>query len=175
LTEILEKQKDTELRKELEIKNHIPNFITTESLMESIAKGLFLDNKYTKLKKETEISTKKETLLQTCKINNEFPLDISGNFGCVENCEVEQVDCPEILIYKEYNNGFWTINKADYFKDVEYEITKDGYCKKDVKDVVVLKNLKPLPFLLINKEYVGMTIIKKIEANKYKKLEVCWK
>jgi hypothetical protein len=174
-TEILEKQKDIELRKELEIKNHIPNFVKTELLMESIANGLFLDNKSTKSKKGVEISDKKQSLLRTCKINSEFPLDISGNFDCVENKIVEQVDCPEILIYKEYNNGFWTINKVDYLKEVEYEITKDGYCRKDIKDVVVLRNLKPLPFLLINKEYVGMTIIKKTEANKYKKLEVCWK
>lgn len=165
---------DNEARKEKELKEHIPNYIPKEVLFEKIAEGLAADIK-AKTNQEKAITNYKQQLIESFNVISTYPLELAGDYNKKSNSEVKQFDCPEILIYKEFTNGRWIITRIEYFKDAEDEITKNGYCKKDIKSVVILKDLKPLSFMLINKEYVGMKIVTKEDAKNYKKLDICWK
>lgn len=59
-------------------------------------------------------------------------------------------------------------NEIIFNKDLSLKILKK------YKKCYCTKKLKPLPFILISRESDGMFIVKKRNANNYKKLEMCW-
>ena len=136
-----------------------------------------MDKKYNIKKKREieEIFTKK--LISNYKIDFSNPLELSGDLNFDNYSETKnnvEVDCPNILIYIQNNNGKWKLKKADNLSAAERIITKECFNKKEIENVVVINKLKPLSFILMEKTYDGLVMVDKKNAINCDKLQVCW-
>lgn len=166
-----------DMKKEKELKEYVPNMVNVHDLMSAISEGITMDKKYNIKKKREieEIFTKK--LISNYKIDFSNPLELSGDLNFDNYSETKnnvEVDCPNILIYIQNNNGKWKLKKADNLSAAERIITKECFNKKEIENVVVINKLKPLSFILMEKTYDGLVMVDKKNAINCDKLQVCW-
>lgn len=113
-------------------------------------------------------------MLSSAKLLSMWPLLIEhkSKGGTIQSHTI--VDIPEHIIFTKSKGSCWSIREVSDLKEAEKCITKLGYNLKGTEFMLVLKDLQPLPFLLMKTEGGHFSFISKEDAVGEKNLMVCW-
>lgn len=164
---------EKEHQKEQEISLHTPNMKTADEIFTALSKAI-LEEDPNELVTPEALSCE---MISQAKIDNDWPLKISGIVGVLEKQNPlaldSKIDCPEYLIFVK-RKKHWTLEKATNRGDAKSTILNCGYNKKDVDLIVVLHNLKNMRFNLFADNHGEIEPICKREAHNAKKLLLSW-
>lgn len=167
LWERMQKERETELAK----KAHTPNYVSADRLFSAISDALSEE-----IEDMTKLTTDK--LIASASFDSEWPLRICRKNEadqekvCSENT---QIDCPEYIISYLNHDGNWRLEKLENLRAAQYIISNEGFRHKKTQSIIVLKNLKIIPYLLFADTEEGLISVSPVEAYRYKKLLVSWK
>ena len=157
--------------KEREMKaRHIPNFVRAEDLFAEIARILYPSDC-------AEAIMHKEMLYKTAIQVSDWPLQIKSKVTKDTGAPIDKdtnLDCPEYLIYTQYTTGEWSIDKTENLKTARISIVKQGYNLKNTSQVIVLHNLREVPYTLFKETDEGFVMVTAEEARGQKKLQLSW-
>ena len=149
-------------------KNHTPNWVSAGVLFAAISDALAEDN-------EDVITVDK--LIDKAYMTSDWPLHMCTRLRADQGEPITrdtQIDCPEYIAFHLNDGGSWELKKVDNLKAAQQEITKQGFHYKHTKAVIVLKDLKKVPYTLFAETDDGLIAVAPCEANTYKKLHVSW-
>ena len=84
------------------------------------------------------------------------------------------IDCPEYMLFQLSHTGSWDLKKVDNLKEAQQIISKQGFHYKQTRSIVVLHNLKEVPYTLFAETDEGLIPVAPSEACGHKKLHVSW-
>ena len=84
------------------------------------------------------------------------------------------LDCSDYMLFQRYQGGRWELKSITDLKDAKRIITKDGFNRKQTETIIVLHNLKPVPYALHIETEDGLRPVSVEEARGNKKLFVSW-
>jgi hypothetical protein len=159
--------------KQAELEKHTPNMIESKKLFRAIAKAKLAESQDND---KTTITKLTDELHSQATVKSDWPLEIirGTKAECQENPVPSKIDCPEYLLYQSHNGGHWTFKKVENLKAAQYIITKVGYNLKNTTSIIVLHNLKPVPFTLFEETEEGLVAFDKEHASGKKKLHLSW-
>lgn len=161
--EYIQKESAIEVAK----KNHTPNWVSAKKLFTAISDALAEENEYT-------ITADK--LIDKAYMTSDWPLHMRAKLKA-DQCEPmtgdTQIDCAEYMVFQLNQGGSWELNEVDGLKTAQQEIKQDFHYKQ-TKAVIVLKDLKKVPYTLFAESDDGLITVTPSEANAHKKLHVSW-
>ncbi len=169
--QVLRKMQE-ENRKEQELAARTPNLLEARRLFTALAAAVLEEI-------PREYSTPESLgyeLAAHSRIQNDWPLEILGDQGLFFEDAIpfsSQIDCPELLVCTFWKKH-WSIKKANELNAAKIAILFDGYNRKTVEQVIVLRNLVPVPFTLFVEEHGEIRPIPKAEAHTAKRLFLQW-
>lgn len=170
---ILEEAQDRRLKEPEEQKQreqHAPNWFLAEELFSEIARSMYPAD-------DEKAMAHKEKLYSTASVVSDWPLQIKSK-GKAENVSPigkdSKLDCPEYMIYIQDTNGEWSIDKTENLKTAQKTIVKHGYNLKRTERMIVLHNLKTVPYTLFKETEEGLVPITSEEARGQQKLYLSW-
>lgn len=155
---------------EIAKKNHEQNLVPAGTLFAAISNALSHDA-------ESAAVLSADQLIAKAYMESDWPLHIRSK---IKTDEAEpftaqtQIDCPEYIVFKLNQGGSWNLRKTDSLKSAQSEITPQGFRYKQTEAVVVLQNLKEIPYSLFAETEDGLVPVSPQEAHVYKKLHVSW-
>ena len=171
LLELMKRDVDKERTKDYEKSKHTPNLIKTKKVFNALASALITEfpDKYT----SSELIV--EELLSQATLKNDWPLEIvSKETYNTQNELGEEIDCPEYLIYIRKRHS-WELKKIPDLDVAKLIILTEGYNRKFVDEIIVLRNLSPINFDLFVEDRGEINLISKAEAHNVKKLLLSWR
>lgn len=149
-------------------KNHTPNWVSAGELFAAISNALAEEN-------EDAITVDK--LIDKAYMTSDWPLHMRSRLRA-DKCDPmtgdTQIDCPEYIVFQLNHGGSWELKEVDGLKSAQQAITKQGFHYKQTKAVIVLKDLKKVPYTLFAESDDGLIAVTPSEANAHKKLHVSW-
>ena len=150
--------------------NHKQNLVPAGTLFAAISNALSHD-----VEAAAELST--DQLIAKAFVESDWPLYIRSKSRTDEAkpfTEQTQIDCPEYIVFQLNRGGSWNLKETDSLKSAQSEITTQGFRYKQTEAIVVLQNLKEIPYSLFAETEDGLIPISTEEAHGYKKLHVSW-
>lgn len=167
-TKLFREQMRTENAIEIARKNHTPNWVSAGELFAAISGALA---------EESEDAITADKLIGTAYMTSDWPLHMRTRSRADQAEPMTgstQIDCPEYIVFQLNQGGYWELKKVDGLKTAQQAIVKQGFNYKRTKAVVVLKDLKKVPYSLFAETDDGLIAVAPSEANAYKKLHVSW-
>lgn len=162
-----------EQQKELEKSAHTPNLIPAERLFTALAAAI-LSEQPSEYASPDSLGYE---LLSQAQLKNDWPLQLVGTCGVFskENPLTldNPIDCPELLVFVRHG-PHWSLTKSPDLADAKHTILRCGYNQKSVEQVIVLRNLAPVPFELFREENGEIIPIAKAAAHTAKRLLLRW-
>jgi hypothetical protein len=149
---------------------HTPNFVCAEELFNEIAQAVYPSDC-------AEAILYKEKLYKTAIQVSDWPFQIKSGAKTERGVSIDKdakLDCPEYMIYTQYTTGEWSIETVDNLKIAQSNIVKHGYNLKRTDRMIVLHNLKVVPYTLFKETDEGLVMIPPEDARGQKKLHLCW-
>lgn len=150
-------------------RRHIPNFVSAGKFFTAISIALSEEI-------DTELTADK--LIANASMESGWPLRICKKDG-IDREEVftenTQIDCPEYIIFHLNHDGNWRLEKLENLRAAQYIIAKEGFRRKRTQAIIVLKDLKKVPYALFADTEDGLIPVSPNEAHGYKKLLVNWR
>jgi hypothetical protein len=156
--------------KQKQIEQHSPNWFLAEELFSEIAHFIYSSD-------YDNAMAHKERLYSTAFLVSGWPLQIKSRAKAKSGTPIgkdSKLDCPEYLIYIQDTNGEWSIDKTENLKTAQETIVKHGYNLKRSERIVVLHNLKAVPYTLFKQTDEGLVEVTPEEARGEKKLYLSW-
>lgn len=170
--QIVRKVKEESIKK-LEKANHTPNLVRAEEIFTALATAI--------LEEQPQESTTPESLavkmIAHAQIKNDWPLeivsegDVTPQVGKMD--PDSEIDCPEYLIFTKWKRH-WRLNKVLDLASAKHHILFSGYNQKNVEQVIVLYQLKPVHFNLFIEDNGEIRPISKSNTHTAKKLLLSW-
>lgn len=151
-------------------KSHIPNWVPAGELFAAISGALSMEM-------EEDATFAADKLLGKAFMTSDWPLRMRSRLRADQGEPITrdtQIDCPEYIVFHFNDGGSWELKKVDNLKAAQQAITKQGFHYKHTKVVIVLKDLKKVPYTLFAETDDGLIAVAPCEANAYKKLHVSW-
>ena len=162
--------KEEEMEK-VQKEQHTPNWYLAEELFSEIAQSMYPFD-YEKA------VAHKEILYKTAIQVSDWPLHIKSKNktdGDVPSIDKNtKLDCPEYMMYTQYTTGSWSVEKIENLKVAQNNIVRHGYNLKGTERIVVLHNLKSVPYTLFKETEEGLVAVAPEEAQGEKKLFLSW-
>ena len=149
-------------------KNHTPNWVPAGELFAAISGALA---------EEVEDATTADKLIDKAYMTSDWPLHMRTKSRADQAEPITgdmQIDCPEYIVFQLNHGGSWELKKVENLKAAQQAISKQGFRYKQTKAVIVLKDLKKVPYTLFAETDGGLIAIIPSEANAHKKLHVSW-
>ena len=161
--------------KQMEFERHTPHFLQADEVFSAVAEAILSEEGNEDEAAVLELAGK---LLTQAVIKSDWPLDIkSGANAETEAAPLErasQIDCPEYLLYHAFQGGSWNLYKIDGLQSAREIITTGGYNVRKTARIIILHNLRPVPFTLFEETKEGLVMLDKKDAAGKKKLQVSW-
>ena len=148
-------------------KNHTPNWVPAGELFTAVVEALSAEHEVVTVDK----------LISKAFMTSDWPLRMRSRLRADQGDPMTgetQVDCPEYIVFQLNQGGSWELKEVDGLKSAQQAITKQGFHYKSTKAVVVLKDLKMVPYTLFAESDDGLIAVSPSEANAHKKLHVSW-
>ncbi len=148
-------------------KNHTPNWVPAEVLFAAVFEALST---------EYEVFTA-DKLISQAFMTSDWPLHMRSRLRADQGDPITgdtPIDCPEYIIFHLNDGGSWELKEVDSLKSAQQAITKQGFHYKHTKVVIVLKDLKKVPYTLFAESDDGLIAVAPSEANAHQKLHVSW-
>lgn len=165
----LEQMQKDQLR-DIAKQQHTPNLVIADSLFAAIAHGMVSSD-------NSAANDLKNNLLNQAYLETDWPLKIGRNAnktGAEPIMPDSKIDCPEFMIFHQFVGGHWTLEEIKNLKEAQQYIVKKGYALKQTKSVIVLHNLSPVPYSLLQDTEDGLVMVPPDEARGRKNLQVIW-
>lgn len=81
----------------------------------------------------------------------------------------------QYIIFHLNHDGNWRLEKLENLRAAQYIIAKEGFRRKRTQAIIVLKDLKKVPYALFADTEDGLIPVSSNEAHGYKKLLVNWR
>lgn len=149
-------------------KNHTPNWVPAGEMFAAISIALA---------KEIDDTITADKLIGKAYMSSDWPLHMRTRLRADQGDLITgdtPIDCPEYIVFHLNDGGSWELKKVDNLKAAQQAITKQGFHYKHTKAVIVLKDLKKVPYTLFAETDEGLLPVAPSEANDYKKLHVSW-
>lgn len=156
--------------KEIKRKAHTPNWISADVVFTAISTACISDN-------TEEAQMLKIKLLKDAEMESDWPLHIHSKTDKNAESTIDNstsLDCSDYMLFQRYQGGRWELKSITDLKDAKRIITKDGFNRKQTEAIIVLHNLKPVPYALHIETEDGLRPVSVEEARGNKKLFVSW-
>ena len=171
LQEWRKREQEREEREKNERLQHTPHFVRAEELFTEIAQAVHPSDC-------AQSTLYKEMLYKTAVQTSDWPLTIkSRRIKTDDNTSIDKdtkFDCPEYMIYTQQTTGEWSIEKIENLTAAQSTIVNHGYNLKKTDRIVVLHNLKSVPYTLFKNTAEGLVMVTPEEARGEKKLYLSW-
>lgn len=150
-------------------KNHTPNWVSAGELFTAISDAL-------SEKSENTITVGK--LIDRAYMTSDWPLHMRSRLQTDQGepmASDAQIDCAGYMVFQLNQGGSWDLKAVDGLKSAQLAITKQGFHYKQTEAVIVLKDLKQVPYTLFAESDDGLIAVTPSEAYTHKKLHVSWK
>lgn len=166
---VLQQMREDDL-KEIKRKAHTPNWISADAVFAAVSMA-YIPNSAEKAQ------TLKNKLLKDAEMESDWPLHICSKTDKNKESTIDvstSLDCSEYMLFQSYQGGRWELKSITDLKDAKRIITKDGFNRKQTEAIIVLHNLKPVPYALHIETEDGLRPVSPEEARGNKKLFVSW-
>lgn len=167
---VLEQQsRRQKIEEQIKLQN-VPDFVRAEELFAEIARAIYpADRKAAISHKEMLYNTAIKVSDGPLWIKSKSKKDVGDSLD-----KAAKIDCPEYVIYTQYTTGEWGIKKTEDLKTARESIVKHGYNLKKTCRMIVIHNLKEVPYTLYKETDEGLVMITTEEAQGQKKLHLSW-
>ena len=168
--ELLARQERQERKEQEQREQHSPNWFSAEELFSEIVRAMYPVD-------EEKAILHKEMLYDTAIQIADFPLYLKSGRNKKEGRPIDRdarLDCPEYVVYMQHTTGEWSIEKTENLKTAQEIIVKRGYNQKRTERIIVLHNLKSVPYILFKQTDEGLVMVAPEEARGEKKLFLSW-
>lgn len=151
-------------------KNHTPNWVLAGELFTVISEALSSEH-------ETDTDFTVDKLISKAFMTSDWPLHMRSRLRADQGDPITgdtPIDCPEYIVFHLNDGGSWELKEVGSLKSAQQAITKQGFHYKHTKAVIVLKDLKNVPYTLFAESDDGLIAVSPCEANAHKKLHVSW-
>lgn len=151
-------------------KNHTPNWVPAGKLFAAISEALSAEY-------ETDTAFTADKLISKAFMTSDWPLHMRSRLRADQGDPITvdtPIDCPEYIVFHLNDGGSWELKEVGSLKSAQQAITKQGFHYKHTKAVIVLKDLKIVPYTLFAESDDGLIAVSPSEANAHKKLHVSW-
>ena len=166
---VLQQIREADL-KEIKRKAHTPNWISADAVFTAVATACIPDN-------AADAQTLKSKLLKDAAMESDWPLHICSKTDKNTENTIDvstSLDCSDYMLFQRYQGGRWELKSITDLKNAKRIITKDGFNRKQTEAIIVLHNLKPVPYALHIETEDGLRPVSVEEARGNKKLFVSW-
>lgn len=149
-------------------KSHTPNWVPASEVFEAISAALSI---------EMNAVVEANTLVEQAFSVSDWPLHIRTKTKKDQAEPITgstNIDCPEYMIFQLNHGESWDLKKVDNLKEAQQIISKQSFRYKQTKAIIVLHNLKEVPYSLFAETDEGLIPVTPIEACGHKKLHVSW-
>ena len=171
LKEGQERQKREDDMEKAQKEQRTPNLVFAEALFLEIAQSMYPFDCEKAL-------AHKEMLYKTAIQASDWPLHIksrNNSDGAAPTIdENTKLDCPEYMMYTQHTTGGWNIEKIENLRAAQNNIVRHGYNLKETERIIILHNLKSVPYTLFKDSEEGLVKITLEEARGEKKLFLSW-
>lgn len=167
---VLEQQsRRQKIEEQIKLQN-VSDFVRAEELFAKIARAIYpTDCKAAILHEEMLYNTAIQVSDEPLWIKSKSKKDAGDSLD-----KAAKIDCPEYVIYTQYTTGEWSIKKIEDLKAARESIVKHGYNLKKTCRMIVLHNLKVVPYTLYKETDEGLVKVTAKEAQGQKKLHLSW-
>lgn len=147
-----------------------PNLVQAEALFAEIANAMYPSD-------DNQAILYKDMLYKTAVQISEWPCQLKSGAKTEKNFSINEetkLDCPECVIFTQYMTGEWSINPTANLKTAQQAIVKHGYNLNRTDRMIVIHQLKAVPYTLFKETDEGLVMISPEDARGQKKLHLCW-
>lgn len=147
-----------------------PNLVQAEALFAEIAKAMYPSD-------DDQAILYKDMLYKTAVQISEWPFQLKSGAKTEKNSSINEktkLDCPEYVIFTQYMTGEWSINPTANLKTAQQAIVKHGYNLNRTDRIIVIHQLKAVPYTLFKETDEGLVMISPEDARGQKKLHLFW-
>ena len=148
-------------------KHHTPNWVPAGELFVAVVEALSAEHEVVTVDK----------LISKAFLTSDWPLHMRSRLRADQGEPITgdtPIDCPEYIVFHLNDGGSWELKEVGSLKSAQQAITKQGFHYKHTKAVIVLQNLKKVPYTLFAESDDGLIAVSPSEANAHKKLHVSW-